>query len=427
MKVLVLSENLPTPRHTKIGAVDIVLNALITELSRHDIQVALQAILPEHRRPLTAEERQLIRGESNPQVKIFEPLFRSDYALAERGLLRYARHGYASLFRQMAYYYPAIKLRPVIEKRIAEFGADAILIFWDPAGLAASYQVGVPKLAYYGMPDYAAVKARLEDGDLFGVKLSPLRRALVMAGIQAREKHQLTLMMDCQTAANICAEHADFYRECGHPHSIYVPNMYPAIHRDSTGVCPSSRMNGKAKIFGSMGYMGATGNTYGFKCIGEEIVPRLDALLGREAYEIHVFGSGEPVPAVRAALNVPNIKMRGWVEDIDSEIQSADVFLVANNTGRYKGSHTRFLHAWSLGACCVSHTYNQRANPEMIHGENVLMGETADGIVHCVVEAIKNPELRAKIGADGRRAYETHFTPTVVVERLVKELRLLAG
>lgn len=426
MNVLVLSQNLSSDQHNLSGAAGIVLNCLITELSRRVQRVILQPILQENRRPLSAAELSLVHETRGSNIKTLEPLFRSDYdkALDKGGFVGFLRRGYSRLFRQMVFYYPAIRLCPLIERRIQEHSADVVLIFYDPAGLAASYKMCVPKLAYYAMPDYAAAKARLADRNLFGVKLAPHKLAVAMLGIKAWEKQHVALMMNCDVAANVCAEHAEYYRGKGHPRALYVPNLWPSTQSSSLNSL-SARRNSKAKIFGSLGYMAATGNTYGLKYIGEQIVPRLDSTLGPDGYEIHIFGQGEPVPAVRKVLRSPSIKIRGWVADIDSEIRSSDVFLVANNTGPYRGSHTRFLHAWSLKACCVAHNYNMRANPEMVNRENILLGETADEIAELIVEAIKDQALRRRIGEGGWQTYQTYFTPEVVVGQLVAEMNAL--
>jgi hypothetical protein len=117
--------------------------------------------------------------------------------------------------------------------------------------------------------------------------------------------------------------------------------------------------------------------------------------------------------------------MRGWVEDIDWEIRSSDVFLVANNTGRYRGAHTRFLHAWSLKACCVGHSYNAEAMPEMVHLENALLGDSPGEMVEWILRAWKDIDLKLRIGEAGFGTFNRHFKPAVVVGRLLTEMESL--
>ncbi len=138
-------------------------------------------------------------------------------------------------------------------------------------------------------------------------------------------------------------------------------------------------------------------------------------------------GHGDPLPAVKALLQHPSVRLSGWVEDIDEEIRKSPIFLVATNGGDYKGSHTRFLHGWSLKACCIGYRYNIEANPEMKDGENVLLADTPDQIVAQIVRAAKDAGLRKKIGDGGYGTYQEFFTPAVVAGRLLAEMQSLVS
>ena len=74
----------------------------------------------------------------------------------------------------------------------------------------------------------------------------------------------------------------------------------------------------------------------------------------------------------------PRVTNDGFVDDIDAELQAAKVFLLCNNSHPdYVVGHTRILHAWSLGSCLVAHLGMARAMPEIVHGENALLGSPA--------------------------------------------------
>jgi glycosyltransferase involved in cell wall biosynthesis len=427
VKVLILAGNLPLSEHT-VRAANKVLHSLVMELMTRGHQVALQLILGgEDRREWSETEQAAIQDLERRGVDVLPGLFRSDYQLPPASKAqRRAAQAYRRLFDPIRYFYPEMRLAPLIAERVRRAGADAMLIFWNREGLAATFGVSsVPKLAYYGMPDHAATAARFHDAELFDLRYSRLSRFSVARDLAAWERAHLRLMRDVDVAANLSADHAEYYTQHGHPRSVYIPNMWP-LSPVPAAAAPRAAGD-RLKIVGSLGRPGATGNTYGLKFLGEELVPRLDAALGAGKYELHIFGQGEPVPAVRDVLRSPSIHMRGWVPDIDEEIQSAHVFLVANNAGPYRGSHTRFLHAWSLRACCVGHAYNATANPEMIHRQNVLLGETADEIAQLVVEAGSDEALRRRIGEGGWQTYQTHFTAEAVVGRMLQELAPLVN
>jgi glycosyltransferase involved in cell wall biosynthesis len=346
---------------------------------------------------------------------------------AGRNVFAISSRLYDRVLNPVEFFYHATQLRPAIDERIRAASADIVFIFWNSEGLAATYQNHrIPKIAYYGMPDHAASQARLEDSALFGQHLNPYTATIERRNLADLERAQIALINDCDVVTNLCAEHAHYFLTRGHPRSLYIPNIWPPAEsgRDS----PVNKPARKLRILGSMGRLSATGNTYGLHYIGQELLPRLDRAIGQNAYEMHILGSGEPVPAVARNLVHPSVRMRGWVEDIDREIKMADVFLVANNTGRYRGAHTRFLHAWSLKACCVAHTYNAQAMPEMVHMKNALLGQSPEEIVDCILLAAGNPKLRREIGQAGFETFHQYFLPSVVVHKLLAEMEnLLAG
>jgi glycosyltransferase involved in cell wall biosynthesis len=358
-------------------------------------------------------------------VSVLPTFYRSDYCGLEK--LSFLSRIVSIATSPMEYFYPAVRLQSAMNPRLQKANPDVIFIFWNPEGLAATYRFhDIPKFAYYGVPDHMPGLARLEQPRWFYPSLGSIQLRKMKLALRGLEKYHFRLMNDCDIAANICADHSVYYAIKGHKRSLYVPNLWPLPSEN--GLQNPSRAeqpNAKLKIIGSIGTVHTTGNTYGLHCIAQEIVPRLDTVLGSDRYELHILGAGELPRGLRALLDRPAIKIRGWVEDIDEEIIGSDLFLVTNNCGPYKGSYTRFLHAWSLGRCCVAHRYAAKANPEMVHGENILLGDTADELVQLIVQAAVDPELRQRIGLGGWRTLRSHFSPEIVAERLLKEMELL--
>src|SRR5207245_1850417 len=128
-------------------------------------------------------------------------------------------------------------------------------------------------------------------------------------------------------------------------------------------------------------------NTYGLEYLSQEILPALRKTFDGKKFEVHILGRGEPHPVIARYLAAPEIRVRGFVQDIDSELLSADVFLCANNATEYKVGHTRYLHAWSLGCCVVAHQDCRLSMPEMENGKNALLGGSATEIADCIAQA----------------------------------------
>jgi len=176
------------------------------------------------------------------------------------------------------------------------------------------------------------------------------------------------------------------------------------------------------KIVGNIGAQWATGNTFAMAFLARELLPELDRLLGRE-YEVHLYGTGHLLGYATEVDRHPRVVNRGYVDDIDGEIRSAKVFLLANNSHPdYVVGHTRVLHAWSLGACLVAHRRMATAMPEIVHGENALLGDTAAEMAGHVQAVIADDDLRRRIADGGRRTWEREFQPDVVMQRAIARI-----
>lgn len=424
MNIFVLASEIPIASHTTRAATHVLHNCITALAKEH--RVILQPIL--RRGLITAAEQEALQSSVSSQCTILPPLLSDDYMPTRFDVIGRARRIIGKRCRTMNYFYPTLALRSMIDRRAEEYGADIFFIFWNAEGVAATYgNHRLPKIAYYGMPDHAAALAKLNNADLFGRQRTSAEHAQEAKMLSVQERHHLALMRDCDSIANLSADHARYYAEHGHSDSMYVPNMW-SLPDQPFVIDQHALQNRKPKICGNLGRLQATGNTFGLLYIGKELLPRLDACFGVDGYEMHLFGQGEPVEAVRGFLDHPAVRMRGWVQDIDAEICSSHIFLVANNAyDAYRGSHTRFLHGWSLKSCAVGHAYNTFANPEMIHDRNILLADTPDALVMQIARAIRDPDLRMRIGQAGYNTFIANFTPEVVVASLLLKMQSLVS
>ncbi|MCM8811683.1 MAG: glycosyltransferase [Candidatus Omnitrophica bacterium] len=328
--------------------------------------------------------------------------------------------------------YPETALAAEVESRIRRTGCDVAFIFWNPEGLGATYGIkAVPKFVYYGMPDHSAGENRFLHPELFdlprGNLLNTVRLKLWIRQNRIRGAFHMRLMRDCQSISNLCAYHAGLYSRMGHPRSLYIQNTWPDAAGHLLAARETLKPMDRFKLMGSLGSLQTTGNTFGLHYLGAEVLPLLRRILVSKPFEIHIYGDGQPHTSVARVLCGPEIRWRGWVPDIDREILSSHLFLIMNNVGSYKGVHTRFLHAWSLESCVVAHQDNARGMPEMRHLENVLLGRTPEEIADWIATALEDAGLRTRIARGGRQTYETHFTPAIVVGKIIRELEHLAS
>jgi hypothetical protein len=266
------------------------------------------------------------------------------------------------------------------------------------------------------------MSARLKHPALFDIPQRTLRnRAKLMLWRRAFERFEdvvVRFALEQTWAGCVSAPNADFYSAHGHPNAFYIQNMWPKL--PVPGDVGTARGN---KIVGNLGGQYATGNTFGLWFLAREILPELDRRLGGD-YSVHLYGAGQLArPVAEALLPHPHVVNDGFVDDIDVELLSAKVFLLANNNDPdFVVGHTRILHAWSLGSCLVAHRNMALAMPEIVHEENALLGETGAEIAEQVVRALEDEDLRRRIGEGGRATFERDFLPQTVVRRVVERI-----
>jgi len=323
--------------------------------------------------------------------------------------------------------FPGMLAFPTVRDAVAKSRPDIILGIWSWESLQATYAIaGVPKFMYYGNPDHKPTEARLKHPELFDMEtrtlLGKVRHRYNLLVNRVREIQHLQMAGRCEVMANNSLVDAEYYQAAGHPRSIYLHNMWPEARPALPG--PAVEIaHGVARITGSVGNLGATGNTFGLYYIGRHVAPGLETRLGNGNFTIDIFGGGRPSASVAKVLEHPAIRRRGWVDDIDAEIRNSCAFLVLTNVEGFIVGNTRILLAWSLGACVIAHTDSALSMPEMRHMENVLLGATPDEINDLICKAARDPELRARIGRGGYDTFQRYYRSDTVVPKMLEEMR----
>ncbi|MBX6369023.1 MAG: hypothetical protein IRZ04_13625 [Rhodospirillales bacterium] len=317
-----------------------------------------------------------------------------------------------------------------IRQRLDGWRPDAVATVWTEVGTAAVAELGIPVYAYYGNPDHKSHLARSWfNWRIGGHPLRPgslVRFAKALLVGRALERAHLAVMRRLHAVADVAANDAAYYQRHG-VNAAYVRNMWVADARPAWEAARDrAEQVSPLKIVGNVGSLAATGNSFGLHTLATAILPALKRRLGEGAFEIHLFGPGKPHPAVAPLLADPHFKLRGYVADLDGEMVSAPVFLVANNHDVFKVGHTRFLHCWSLGGCAVGFKDSAVAMPEIRHRENALLGATPEEVAELVAEAAADVSLRRAIGRGGLRTLETLFRPDAICREIAASLRAIA-
>lgn len=324
------------------------------------------------------------------------------------------------------YFFPGMIAKKAVLGRVQEATPDIILSIWSWEALSATYDIkGVPKFVYYGNPNHKPLESQMRFADLFDMPtqglLNRLRFMLYKLFNRARELQHLKMMAQSEVTANNSKVDAQYYKDAGHSHSIYLQNMWP---EDAKGPIfgGTTTPDGSIRIAGSVGNLGATGNTFGLNYLGEKLVPELEKQKNSEKLIINIYGGGEPRSKVKQVLERDCIYLRGWVDDLVAELHHSHVFLVLTNVDGFIVGNTRILLAWALGSCVVAHSNSTLAMPEIKHMENALLADTPEELAKLIIQVSRDDELRERIGRGGYETFKKYYLSDVVIPRMLSAM-----
>jgi glycosyltransferase involved in cell wall biosynthesis len=416
VKILVPTTTLPAKGLTT-NAAPIVIRELLSELAYlgHEIEV-LPIIFGENSSLASVHSNDAIEELRHRGILFHEPICLR-YSPFSGG--RYSETFSLRLISEMLlnakyFTYPVLKNKIDLHSRLEKLRFDTILVLWsEPLTILFSDYPSL-KVAYYGNPDPKSFLANLNFLKRNGGRF--FRYILGRAVLPLLEIQHLRFMNKWDVLANVAQNDALYYSKAGHPKSFYVQNTWVSAHIKSPHL--AARTDGKVKIIASVGKLNGTANAHGFEYLLNHLLPELRRVFTEKSFELHIFGTGEPHPALVELWNQPEIIRRGFVEDLDAEISDADLFLVLNNATEFNVCHTRYLHAWSIGSCLVGHASVREAMPEFSHGENSLLGHDAEEIALLIKRVSSDEALRLALIQGGRLTHSKFFAPRVVAARL---------
>jgi hypothetical protein len=319
-------------------------------------------------------------------------------------------------------YWPEIELRPWANDLVRKIGADAVVVPWSERVTPVFSKAPCLRVAYYGDPD--PKNLRFLTMPPFQPSRGMLADALRAFRISQFERFHLDMMKDYHLLGDVAANDAAYYSANGIADAFYVRIPY-------SDRCPANwveirnalEADAPSRIVANIGSQRSSGNVLALHYLADEILDRLDRRLGSE-YEIHLYGGGTLPSDLARKLDRPLVRNVGFVGDIDRALLATPIFLCLNNATQYKVNQSRYMHIWSLGGCIVAHSDAALSLPEMIDGENALLGGDPDAIVERVARALVDRDLRRRIGAAGRAMFLASFTGAAVSSDVLSRMRV---
>ena len=300
---------------------------------------------------------------------------------------------------------------PEIEaKRLVSSGADAAILFWDTAYEQVAEALtdrGMPVFGYLARPPFASAQATLPQ------RRAGLRRYVEGLRLNTKARRHFSRLRKLTGAKNICALDAAWYSREGVA-CRYLPNTWPDPSGDDWAAVRAAAEGRRCgvHILGNIGGLNATGNSYGMTYLADHVLPLLDRHMSGMEWTVNICGRFELPPELTRLTQHNHIALRGFVPDIDDEVAGNHIFLLLNNAGPYTGGYTRVIYAFATGACLIAHRRLADSMPELVSGENCLLGETPQQIADMIAQAAGDPELRSRIGAAARRTYVDCYHPS---------------
>jgi glycosyltransferase involved in cell wall biosynthesis len=307
---------------------------------------------------------------------------------------------------------------PAITRAVEELDADAAFVYHYDM-VAASRGLRIPRFAAVGDPPHLSALYRFRE-------LLPSPRALRGAvRLQSQLRHQPRLavrdLRACEASGAFAAHHAEWLRrhgvdDCRYLHTPVPDPGLPYAAGGGTAERPTILL---------VGHMKGVVTLEGLRLFATGILPRLEQELGPEGFEVRIAGGYDPPPVLARLLDRPSVRLLGHVEGADDEFRSAHVLLVPNSITL--GVRVRIVTGFSLGSCIVTHRANTYGIPELEHGGNALVADSAAGLASEVLRALRDGQLRRELGAGARATYERHFAPAVAVDEIAVTLERLTA
>lgn len=140
----------------------------------------------------------------------------------------------------------------------------------------------------------------------------------------------------------------------------------------------------------------------------DDILPRVRALA--PATDVRWIGRADKADRERAWAE-SRVHLTGYVDDIRPLVREAACFVVPLRVGG--GTRLKILDAWAMGKAVVSTSVGCEGL-KAEDGQNILIRDDPQEFAEAVVRVLRDPALRARLGAAGRRTVEEAYSWDVI-------------
>lgn len=278
---------------------------------------------------------------------------------------------------------------------------------WE--ALAASYGIAsLPKVGLVGDPLNLPYVYRENFEREFGRRSGFLKRIFLKRELSRHVALMKELLQDYTLCGAFACHHAEMFTQqygvpCGYFHT---PLPDPRIDESKS---IRARSEHKPKIL-LLGHLKGIATLSGIDLFTNGILPYLNSALGNDGFQVHIVGDFfDSLPSrLKNKLTSPNIIVRGHVNPIDNEFLTSTMLLVP--TPIELGIRLRILTAFSFATPVVAHQANKKGIPELLHNQNALLSDNAEGLAEEIIRLIKDRNLGLTLARNARSTYEKYFS-----------------
>lgn len=418
MKILVPSEVLPHNSHSIRAANVVMFNLLDALMDKPDVTVHFLPVSTQGKSvEIDAQAREGLATLEQKGMVVEDPLI--VHVVKDTSFLAKLR----SVFWPSAeLLFPILKHKEQAKHVVKSLQPDWVMTIWSEILTDLFAAAGAKTYAYYGNPIPKNAVAQVALVGRTGLSLKS--RMIAKLSNWHIERLHLANIRNVTQMGNVAKNDAEYYARHNVGNSRYIQNTWTArfSREDIIDSLQSYKGEKPVKIAASVGKLGGTANSFGFWYMAEELLPALRRCFKGIPFELHIFGAGDYHYAIKDLMQEPEFVRRGFVDDIDTELMDCPVFLCCNNATEYNVGHTRYLHAWTLGRCVVSHVKVREAMPELEHEINCLLGNSAEEIADLIFNATFDRELCRKLSLKGFDTFNQKFDSAEISHKIYQSL-----
>lgn len=278
---------------------------------------------------------------------------------------------------------------------------------------ASAYRADIPRVCFVGDLDHTV--------DIYRRQLN--NRPSLLAYNDISQIHQngiitktvfTSILVQCSYVFCPVSLTCDWLTNYGIP-TEYIPMpIVDDMPVDGMELLKHRSPNLKPKIV-MAGHLGGIATLSSLYYLVDEVLPNMP---NYRDYDWNICGGDKLRPdLINRFRHYPEIKFRGFVDDIVGEIMDADVFLCT--TTITNGVRTRVAVGWSLGSCMVAHSANAIGQPECEDGVNILIADSGEDIAKSIDYITTHPEAAYDMRLAARKTYEDKFKTELSAGRMI--------